>query len=327
LFNAHTHLYSGLAPLGMPAPASEPASFVAILEAIWWKLDRALDAESLRASARFYVAEAIGAGCRGLVDHHESPGLIAGSLDILADACQELGMPALLCYGATERNRGRAEATAGLDECRRFAQENDRPLIRAAVGLHAAFTVSDETIADAAALARSLEIPLHVHVAEDAADVEDARDRGYAGVIDRLDSLDALIPGSIFAHGVHLEQSEIALLDRREVWLVQNPRSNRGNRVGYPAALGASSRVALGTDGYRADMAEEARALEELAPEHGEDAAVAADRLAGSARLFARIFAGDPPPPPAAALPETVTAIRAEAEAAAPRLWERMMKL
>jgi hypothetical protein len=74
-------------------------------------------------------------------------------------------------------------------------------------------------------------------------------------------------------------------------------------------------------------MAEEARALEELAPEHGEDAAVAADRLAGSARLFARIFAGDPPPPPAAALPETVTAIRAEAEAAAPRLWERMMKL
>ena len=50
--NAHTHLYSGLVPLGMPSPKVAPENFVQILERVWWRLDRALDAESLRASAR-----------------------------------------------------------------------------------------------------------------------------------------------------------------------------------------------------------------------------------------------------------------------------------
>ncbi len=37
--NAHTHIYSGLVPLGMPAPADEPGNFVEILERVWWRLD------------------------------------------------------------------------------------------------------------------------------------------------------------------------------------------------------------------------------------------------------------------------------------------------
>ncbi len=57
--NAHTHLYSSLAPLGMPAPQREPRNFVEILEQVWWRLDRAIDADSLRASARLYAAEAL----------------------------------------------------------------------------------------------------------------------------------------------------------------------------------------------------------------------------------------------------------------------------
>ncbi len=50
--NAHTHLYSGLAPLGMPRPSQPPENFVQILERVWWRLDRALDRDSLRAAAR-----------------------------------------------------------------------------------------------------------------------------------------------------------------------------------------------------------------------------------------------------------------------------------
>jgi hypothetical protein len=92
--NAHTHIYSGLAPFGMPAPTEPPRNFVQILERIWWKLDRALDARALQVSARWYVADALRLGTVGLVDHHESPDFIDGSLDVLADVCQELGMPA-----------------------------------------------------------------------------------------------------------------------------------------------------------------------------------------------------------------------------------------
>ena len=90
--NAHTHIYSGLAPLGMPAPPRVPSDFRDILGLVWWKLDRALDEASLRASARYYAAHALLHGTTTLVDHHESPRFIEGSLHVIADACQELGI-------------------------------------------------------------------------------------------------------------------------------------------------------------------------------------------------------------------------------------------
>ena len=242
--NAHTHLYSGLAPLGMPAPALAPASFLEILERVWWRLDRALDAASLRASARLYLAEALLAGTTTLIDHHESPAFIDGSLDVLAEAAEELGARVLTCYGASERNGGRAEGQRGLEECARFARRHPATTpagtlarVRGLVGLHASFTVSDDTVREAGALARELGTVVHVHVAEDGADVVDARRRGHDGPLERLLALEALPPGSILAHGVHLDAGAVRRADALGLWLVQNPRSNLGNRVGYPHAL------------------------------------------------------------------------------------------
>lgn len=324
--NAHTHLYSGLAPLGMPAPEPAPDTFVEILERVWWRLDRALDQSALGASAELYVAEAVGHGCVGLIDHHESPDFIEGSLDVLAEACARFGMPALLCYGATERNGGRAEAKRGLAECQRFIEENQRPNIRGLIGLHASFTVSDETIAEAADLARDLETALHVHVAEDGADIDDARERGYAGVIDRFEKLGAMVPGSIFAHGVHLTRAEIERATKAGCWLVQNPRSNRGNGVGYPIYLQSSDQVALGTDGYPANMDDEQAALNEIAAAVGDRAeAVAARRPAGH-RLLAR-FLPEAPEPDADAAAAALPHIRDNARVEAEKLWTRMRSL
>lgn len=288
--NAHTHIYSGLAPFGMPPPEPAPESFLEILERLWWRLDRALDEASLRAAARTYVAEALRAGTTTLIDHHESPELIEGSLDLLADTCQELGMRAVLTYGATERNGGRDEARRGLAECRRFIETNDRPLVRGVVGLHASFTVSDETVAEAAELCRELGTVLHVHLAEDGADVDDARHRGYGGPLERLLALGALPPGSILAHGVCCSAEQVRLAAQHGLWFVQNPRSNRGNRVGYPPALGMSDRVALGTDGYPARMRDEAAVLESEARAHGEDPTHLPRRLLGAYRLAAERF-------------------------------------
>ncbi|MBI4542837.1 MAG: amidohydrolase family protein [Gemmatimonadetes bacterium] len=323
--NAHTHIYSGLAPLGLPTPERRPENFVQLLERIWWRLDRALDEQSLRAAARLYVAEALLHGTTALVDHHESPNFIDGSLDVLADACEELGIRAVLCYGATERNGRREEARRGLAECRRFIRANDRPLVRGLVGLHASFTVSDDTIRAAAEASRELGTVLHVHLAEDLADVRDARARGYPGPLERLDALGALPPGSILAHGVHLSREQVEHAAALGCWIVQNPRSNRGNAVGYPAALGASARVALGTDGYPADMREEARVLLEEARAHGEDPALAARRPEAGQAVIAERFGETQE----AITPKSfdLEAIRAEAAAEAPGLWKRMAEL
>ena len=282
---AHTHLYSALACYGMPSPDPPPQNFLQILERVWWRLDRAIDADSLRAGARDYVARALLAGTTTLIDHHESSNLIAGSLSILAEVCHQLGMRALLCYGATERNFGRAEAQRGLAECGRL---DGSPLVRGAVGLHASFTVSDDTVRDAGDLARRLGAVVHVHVAEDQADVDDARRRGAAGPLERLLSLGALVPGSILAHGVRLSAEQVRLADSAGCWFVHNPRSNDGNRVGYAGALSAASRVALGADGWDPDMAVEEAALLRNAEQH-HDAGVGG-RLAAGHRLVAERF-------------------------------------
>lgn len=287
--NAHTHLYSGLVPFDMPEVTPAPESFVQILERLWWRLDRALDADALRAAARYYIADALLAGTTTLIDHHESPALIEGSLDILADAAAELGIRLLTCYGATERNDGLSEANRGLEECRRFLADNRRSQVRGAVGLHASFTVSDDTIRQAGKLARALGAPVHVHVAEDEADVVDAKRRGHAGPLERLFELDALPPGSVLAHGVHLDEAQVRRADAAGCTLVQNPRSNAGNGVGYPAALSASARVALGTDGYAANMTDEWQALQRLAAEHG-DAGPLSSRRIGGYRLCTELF-------------------------------------
>lgn len=332
LVNAHTHMYSALARFGMPPPDPPPRSFLQILERVWWRLDRALDERSLRAAARLYAAEAVLRGTAVLIDHHESPGFVEGSLDVLADACQAIGLRAVLCYGATERNGGREEARRGLNECRRFFLSNARPLVRGVVGLHASFTVSDETIRDAGALCRELDTVLHVHLAEDRADVEDARRRGYDGPLERLHALGALPPGSILAHGVHLTTDQVRQAAALGCWIVQNPRSNRHNRVGYPRALRASARVALGTDGFPADMIEEVEALRQIGSQYGEDPGLLNRRLeAGHALAAERFGAPSAAVAPAAGdrprLTADMDAIQAEAREEARRLWQRMTEM
>lgn len=353
--NAHTHIYSALAPLGMPEPEPPPENFVQILERVWWRLDRALDADSLRASARLYAAESLLAGTTALIDHHESPNFIDGSLDVLADACQEIGIRAMLCYGATERNGGLEEGRRGLAECKRFIESNRRSLVEGVCALHASFTVSDELIRETALLTEQLGTVTHVHVAEDLADNEDASQRGYYGPLERLLGLGALPPGSILAHCVHCNELQVQTAEAQGLWIVQNPRSNRGNRVGYPMALGASDSVALGTDGYPSRMADEFEALEAEARAHSEDLDVALARLPAGHLLAADRFGCSfaPLAPGGAAdfvvrdngyvrhvvvggrlvvgdgelLTADIEEIRAEARDQAPRLWERMRAL
>ncbi len=351
--NAHTHLYSGLASLGMPPASPPPTNFLEILQRVWWRLDRVLDEASLRASARYAIAEALLSGTTTLIDHHESPSFIEGSLDVLASCAQELGIRLAVGYGATERNGGLAEAQRGLGECERFLRTNQRSFVRGLVALHASFTVSDDTIRAAGELARKHAVPLHVHVAEDQADVLDAQRRGYPGPLERLLDLGALPEGSIVAHGVHLTEAQVRRAHEAKLWLVQNPRSNEGNQVGYPRALKVSSRVALGTDGWPADMEAEAAALRRLGRSNGDPEDALTARMTTGHALASDVFAeplgelranaaadvvvgipGEAPRHVVVAgrrvvvagrlVTADLTELRARAHEAAPELWKRM---
>lgn len=232
---SHHHLYSALAR-GMPSPPKQPTKFIEILEQIWWRLDVALDVEMIRWSAMLGAVEALQSGTTAIVDHHESPSCIEGSLSIIADACADVGVRTNLAYGVTDRH-GADGARRGLAENERFLRAGGRGM----VGVHAAFTCSDDTLASAAALASELGVGVHIHVAEGPDDA-DAGERLQALARDdwhlvHCVYLDRELPGTI-AH---------------------NPRSNMNNSVGYARPAARSNKIVLGTDGIGADMLEEAR--------------------------------------------------------------------
>jgi putative selenium metabolism protein SsnA len=293
---AHTHLYSALAR-GMPYRLEPPRTFVDILRRVWWRLDRALDPRTIRASALAGGMEALLAGTTTLVDHHASPAAIDGSLDLVADALGELGIRSVLCYETSDRD-GPEASRAGLDENRRFvaaAARGERPLARAMVGAHASFTLSAETLGSCADAARSGGVGLHVHVAEDAADEDDALARFGLRVAHRLAAAGALDPRSLLAHGVHLDPSEVEVIRAAGATVVHNPRSNMNNAVGRAPVAALGERVALGTDGIGADMFEEARAA--YVRRREDDVTTGPDwalgRLAESARVAGDAF-GEP---------------------------------
>lgn len=258
LICAHTHLYSSLSR-GMPAPLHPPENFKGILREIWWKLDRALDDEAIYYSALAGAIEAVRCGTTTIVDHHASPNAITGSLDLIRDALQEVGIRGVLCYEVTDRG-GEKGRDLGLQENDRFIRSHERhPAFRGLVGAHASFTLSDRTLHECSDLAFETGTGVHIHVAEDKADVLDARRKHMSGLIERLSKAKALMPRSVLAHCVHLQQEEIARIRDSGAWVVHNPRSNMNNNVGHAPTHLFGSRSALGTDGFPADMFEEAR--------------------------------------------------------------------
>src|SRR5258708_10409992 len=115
----------------MPPPPKRPTDFVSILEQIWWRLDAALDLEMIRWSAMLGALEALEAGTTAIVDHHESPSAIEGSLSVIAGACAEVGVRVSAAYGVTDRH-GPEGAKRGLAENERFLRGGGRGM----VGVH-----------------------------------------------------------------------------------------------------------------------------------------------------------------------------------------------
>jgi cytosine/adenosine deaminase-related metal-dependent hydrolase len=233
---AHHHLYSALAR-GMPAPPATPTDFTSILEQVWWRLDAALDLELVRWSALLGAVEALESGTTAIVDHHASPSAIDGSLDVIAEACAEVGVRVVCAYEVTDRH-GPAGAKAGLAENERFLRAGGRGL----VGAHACLTLSDDTLDAVVGLARDMGVGVHIHVGEDAVD---------AGAADRLRPHAA--DDWVLAHCVHVDPPLAGTV-------AHNPRSNMNNAVGYarPARWAdAGNRVVLGSDGIGAAMVDE----------------------------------------------------------------------
>jgi putative selenium metabolism protein SsnA len=250
----HHHAYSALSR-GMNDPKKKPENFYEILQYIWWTLDKCLDREMIESSALSTAIACAKAGSTFVIDHHSSPHSVKGSLEIIAKAFDKVGVSHLLCYEISDRN-GRKISQEGLDETESYLKNH-----QGLVGLHASFTVSNDTLVQALELMNRYNSGIHIHAAEDIYD-QDFCLRTYGKrVVERLNESGVLKSSkTILAHCLHLDDNEKDIIRNSPCWVVQNTESNMNNNVGRFNGAHLGSNIMSGTDGMHSDMLQSAKA-------------------------------------------------------------------
>ncbi len=260
---SHHHYYSGLSR-GMLVSSGPQNDFIQILKEWWWRLDRALDEESLYYSSLISSIDAISAGTTSCIDHHASPSFIGGSLETIAEGMKKVGLRGATCYEMTNRNGGVEEARKGAEENISFARSVDAgrergeyQMVEAMVGGHAPFTLCEASLELMKDAVDTTGRGIHLHVAEDLYDVSHSHHIYHQDIIERIDRAGLLSEKSLLVHGLHLSDSEVDTINARGAFLAHNPRSNMNNHVGYFKRLQNLNNLVLGTDGCGGNMFEE----------------------------------------------------------------------
>ncbi len=269
--NAHEHIYSAMAR-GLGIKGYNPKGFLDILEGQWWTIDRNLTMEQIKYSAMETILAGIKNGVTTIFDHHASFGQIKGSLFTIAEAAKELGMRACLCYEISDRG-GKEKARESVMENAefiRYALKDDADMIAGMMGMHAQFTISDETM-ELAAANKPEEAGYHIHVAEGIEDLHDCLKKYGKRIVDRLMDWGILGEKTLLGHCIYINSHEMELIKDTDTMVVHNPESNMGNACGCPPALELVKRgivTGLGTDGYTHDMTESFKVANVLHKHH-----------------------------------------------------------
>lgn len=124
--------------------------------------------------------------------------------------------------------------------------------LRVGLGPHAPYTVSDDLFRASAETAKTLDIPLHIHVSETLEENQTSLKQHGKSPVARLHALGVTGPKTIFAHGVVLSDDDIALIAKTGTSIIHNPESNMKLSCGSAPIgklLQAGVKVGLGTDG------------------------------------------------------------------------------
>ncbi len=268
LVNFHDHIYSRLAK-GLNI-TGDLSNFPNILKNLWWKLDLLLDEEMNYASAEMTALESIRNGVTYIFDHHASPSHTKGSLNTIKSALSNFGLRGVLCFETTNRY-GDELANAGLDENIDFAHNSSNADFKGMIGLHASFTVDDYILDKTREAISGTDLGIHVHLCEDLSDKVETNRKYDSLPVQRFIDAGLVNSKSIFAHSIHLDESEISLIGERGASAALNLDSNLNNAVGLAkyANLNKSVSLLAGTDGMHANLARSAKQIFLLARHTG----------------------------------------------------------
>ena len=259
--HSHSHFY-GQFIRGCYTLTEPMANWQQILGRMWWKVDKLLDDEINYYNAMMGLIEGVEMGTTTYIDHQASPNHSLGSLELIEKAVNEVGARACLCYEVTDRD-GKERCENGIRENVQFikAHQGDRSaLVQGTFGLHASYTLENDTLERCAAEAAALGVGFHIHVAEDKADVYDSYRRCDKHVVNRLNDFGILGNKTIAAHCVNVGPEQWSIFKENGTMVAHNPESNMNNAVGIAPVwqmLNDGVCVALGGDGFVYDSFKE----------------------------------------------------------------------
>ncbi|HPR17858.1 MAG TPA: amidohydrolase family protein [Candidatus Cloacimonadota bacterium] len=246
LVNAHHHIYSTLSK-GVPCEVPF-RDFAGNLKQLWWTLDHSLNKEDMILSTAIACEDSIRYGVTTIFDHHIS-GYTENALSDMAAVFAEYNISGTLAFELSDRN-GAEFFHKSLQENIRFAQAQKGKSVQGMIGLHASFTLSNESLHQIAET--TADFPIHVHVAEGEIDGIQCREKYGKGLIERFDSFGLLRNNSLLIHCSNLTENDIEILKKRNVFIVQAVDSNLNNALNIGNIshfISEGIKTTVGTDG------------------------------------------------------------------------------
>jgi 5-methylthioadenosine/S-adenosylhomocysteine deaminase len=242
LINGHTHaamtLFRGLA---------DDLPLMEWLNHYIFPVESRMDREFVHTGTLLACAEMILSGTTTFCDMYLFE-------DEVAEAAREAGMRCLVgevLYDFPSPNYGPIEE--GLKYTETLIRKwQGHPLVSIAVEPHAIYTCSPDLLVRANELSNQHKVPLVIHVAETASEIEEVKKKYGKKPFEHLESLDILGPHLIADHCVHLDDAEIRRIAKHDVKVINLPESNMKLASGIspvPRLMAQGITVGLGTDG------------------------------------------------------------------------------
>lgn len=243
LINAHTHI-----PMTLFRGLADDLALRTWLEEYIFPAEARFVTDSfVRAGTRLGLAEMIRGGVTTFCDMYYFE-------EAIAAVTAEAGMRAILARTVIDFPVPDAsDPDKALEDTREFARRwKGHPLITPALGPHAPYTVSTETLRKVKALADELQIPVTMHVSETSAEVQGNQAQYGAPPVEYLDRHGLLDKNWILAHMVHVSEKELDMIREKGCGIVHCPQSNMKLASGIAplaAMLKRGIPTGLGTDG------------------------------------------------------------------------------
>lgn len=243
LINAHGH-----AAMSLFRGVADDIPLQAWLEQHVWPLEsRFVDEEFVYQGTELAIAEMLRGGTTCFADMYFFPDAVAKAATS-AHMRVQLSSPVLDFPTVWAQNPQEyiVKATELHDDYR------NSELVYTAFGPHAPYTISDAPLSKILTLAEELDLPIHMHVHETAAEVAEAVKNTGKRPLQRLADLGLLSPRMVCVHMTELQDEEIELIHKMGAHVVHCPESNLKLASGFcpvDRLLQGGVNVALGTDG------------------------------------------------------------------------------